>query len=143
MNIYFVCTGNTCRSPMAEGILRAREIPEMEVRSAGIQAVQGMPISDHAKELLENAKAPYTATSNEVSVEDVNWADHILTMTAAHKQMMDRMFPHAASKIHTLKVFVAYKNGEDVQDPYGGNLAIYRETFQELSTLMERLEGKL
>lgn len=143
MNIYFICTGNTCRSPMAEGILRAREIQEVEVRSAGIQAVQGMPISNHAKELLENAKAPYTATSNAVTAEDVNWADHILTMTTAHKQMMYMMFPHAENKIHTLKEFVAYTNGGDVQDPYGGNLALYRETFQELSLLMEMLEGEL
>lgn len=143
MNIYLICTGNTCRSPMAEAILRARKIDKVEVRSAGIHTVQGMPISTHAKTLMENAGMNYTETSNIVTPDDVKWADDILTMTDAHKQVMRMMFPDAASKIHTLKEFVAYGENKDVQDPFGGNLAAYEETFLELSILMEMLEGKL
>lgn len=143
MNIYLICTGNTCRSPMAEAILRARKIDKVEVRSAGIHAVQGMPISHHAKTLMENAGMLYTTTSNIVTPKDIEWADNILTMTDAHKQMMCMMFPNEASKIYTLKEFVASGEGKDVQDPFGGDLATYEETFLELSMLMEMLEAKL
>lgn len=143
MNIYLICTGNTCRSPMAEAILRAREIEQVNVRSAGIHAVQGMPISNHAKTLIEYAEMPYTETSNLVTEVDVTWANYILTMTNAHKQFMRMQFPNEENKIFTLKEFVAYDNGLDVQDPFGGNLEVYQETFQELIILMEKLEEKL
>ncbi len=143
MNIYLICTGNTCRSPMAEAVLRARKINKVEVRSAGIHAVQGMPISDHATTLIEQAGMPYTATSNLVAETDVVWADYIFTMTDVHKQVMRMQFPNEANKIFTLKEFVAHGDGLNVQDPFGGSLEVYRQTFEELIILMEKLEEKL
>ena len=143
MNIYLICTGNTCRSPMAEAILRSREIENVTVRSAGINAFDGIPISEHAKTLIENADMPYTETSRRVTVENVEWADYVLTMTDAHKHTLLHLFPQASQKIYTLKGFIDPVADENVQDPYGGNLETYTQTFEELLGLVDDLERKL
>lgn len=143
MNIYFICTGNTCRSPMAEAILRARQIEGMKVRSAGIHTNDGIPIAENAKALIERGDMPYTATSNKVTEENIEWADYIITMTRAHKHTLLAVFPEAIEKIYTLKGFPDSHLEEDVQDPYGGNLSVYEQTFTELTMLIDRLEQQL
>lgn len=143
MNIYFICTGNTCRSPMAEAILRSKELGNVTVRSAGIHAQEGRPISLHAKTLIEEAAMPHTPQSRAVSSEDLEWADIVLTMTEAHKMELLYRYPKMQEKTFTLKGFVEFKSGGDVQDPFGGNLDTYRQTFEELSNVMDQLEQKL
>jgi protein arginine phosphatase len=143
MNIYLLCTGNTCRSPMAEAILRSKNIENLSVRSAGIHAQDGFPIADNAKTLIEEADMPYTNQSRTLSREDVEWADYILTMTESHKRVLLQLFPENQEKISTLKGFLSPSANEDVHDPYGGNLETYRETFNELTELMDQLETKL
>ncbi|WP_203248446.1 low molecular weight protein arginine phosphatase [Sporosarcina beigongshangi] len=143
MNIYLICTGNTCRSPMAEAVLRSKELGNVTVRSAGIHAQNGQPISRHAKTLIEEADMPYTPWSRAVTGEDLEWADVVLTMTEAHRAELLYRYPTMQKKTFTLKGFVEFETGGDVQDPYGGNLDMYRQTFSELSTVMDRLEQKL
>lgn len=143
MNIYLICTGNTCRSPMAEAILRSKELGNVTVRSAGIQAQDGRPISLHAKTLIEEAKMPHTPWSTAVSSEGLEWADVVLTMTEVHKMELLYRYPTMEGKTFTLKGFVEFESGGDVQDPFGGNLATYRETFDELSQVMNQLAQKL
>lgn len=143
MNIYLICTGNTCRSPMAEAILRAKNVENMTVRSAGIHAFDGIPIAENARTLIEKADMPYTAVSRAVTAEDIEWAHYIFTMTDAHKQALLHLFPEAHTKIHTLKGFINPIADENVHDPYGGSLETYAQTFAELSALMDRLERKL
>ncbi|MFC7678613.1 low molecular weight protein arginine phosphatase [Paenibacillus sp. GCM10028914] len=108
-NILFVCTGNTCRSPMAEGMLRklakGRGIA-LEVRSAGVAAIEGMPISSHAESVLRDQQIEDGLTSKPLSIDLVEWADLILTLTLSHKQYAIRQFPYAADKVHTLKEYV-------------------------------------
>ena len=67
MNIYLICTGNTCRSPMAEAILRSKNIENVTVRSAGIHAQSGISIAPNAKTLIEEENMPYTNTSRVLS----------------------------------------------------------------------------
>ncbi|MCM3261481.1 low molecular weight protein arginine phosphatase [Paenibacillus lautus] len=108
-NILFVCTGNTCRSPMAEGMLRKlanqRGIP-LETQSAGVSAVDGMPVSRHAESILRDQDIQDRLVSKPLTANLVEWADLILTLTQSHKQYAIRQFPHAADKMHTLKEFV-------------------------------------
>ncbi|ETT65098.1 low molecular weight protein arginine phosphatase [Paenibacillus sp. FSL H8-0457] len=108
-NILFVCTGNTCRSPMAEGMLRKlakqRGIP-LETQSAGVSAVDGMPVSRHAESILRDQDIQDRLVSKPLTPNLVEWADLILTLTQSHKQYAIRQFPHAADKMHTLKEFV-------------------------------------
>ena len=85
MNIYFICTGNTCRSPMAEAILRSKGITGVAVRSGGVHAQDGWEISPNARTLIEEADMPYTPVSRAVTREDLEWADLVLTMTEAHR----------------------------------------------------------
>lgn len=128
---------------MAEAILRSKNIENMTVRSAGIQAFQGAPIAENARILIEEANMPYTKVSRALSKEDVMWADYIFTMTAGHKKVLIHLFPEHREKIYTLKGFVNSSIDEDVHDPFGGDLKTYAETFSELSTLMGELDQKL
>ncbi|RAR42482.1 low molecular weight protein arginine phosphatase [Paenibacillus sp. MDMC362] len=108
-NILFVCTGNTCRSPMAEGMLRKlakqRGIP-LETKSAGVSAVDGMPVSHHTESILRDQDIQERLVSKPLTANLVEWADLILTLTQSHKQYAIRQFPYAADKMHTLKEFV-------------------------------------
>lgn len=109
MRILFVCTGNTCRSPMAEGIFRklARERGiDAEVASAGVAAVAGLPISRHAEGVLKDRGIHEQITSTPLHAELIEWADLILTLTAGHKQQAITAFPEKADKIYTLKEYV-------------------------------------
>lgn len=143
MNIYFICTGNTCRSPMAEAILRSKQIEGVNVRSAGVHAVDGLPISANALTLIEQSDMPYTAVSSAVTAEGLAWADLILTMTLSHKKLLLHSFPSVTEKTFTLKEYTLPDSGGNVQDPYGGNLETYRKSFGELESLIEKLKQKL
>ncbi|MBP2110009.1 low molecular weight protein arginine phosphatase [Paenibacillus silagei] len=109
LHILFVCTGNTCRSPMAEGLLRklAKERGiHVEVRSAGVSAVPGTSISRHAAGILQDEGIQDRIVSSQLNGEAVAWADLILTLTGAHKRHLLQYFPDAVTKTHTLKEYV-------------------------------------
>lgn len=106
--ILFVCTGNTCRSPMAEGLFRKmaeREGLSCEVRSAGVSAWDGSPISQHSGHILQARGVFDRLSSNAVTDENVLWADLILTMTSGHKEAVIRRYPEAVDKVYTLKEY--------------------------------------
>lgn len=128
---------------MAEAILRSIGLNNVTVRSAGIHAQNGAPIARNAKTLIEEASMAYTPVSRAISIEDIEWADVILTMTQAHKQVLLYSFPEVEGKVFTLKGFVNSVSNEDVHDPFGGDLETYRHTFDELSTTIEALGLKL
>nr|WP_272915021.1 low molecular weight protein arginine phosphatase [Paenibacillus dendrobii] len=114
----FVCTGNTCRSPMAEGLLRKmakdRGI-EVEARSAGVAAMDGMSMSRHAEAVLRDHDIDDRLTSKSLKRDAVIWSDLILTLTQGHKQHVIRSFPQAADKVYTLKEY-AESDGDVLDD---------------------------
>jgi protein-tyrosine-phosphatase len=143
MNILFICTGNTCRSPMAEAILKDLK-PEWAVKSAGIHATDGTEASKHVQTILKEKKIPISHHSSELTKELINWADYVFSMTEGHKQEVTYLYPFSADKTFTLKEFVDMPpEGRDVADPYGGNEHLYRQTFEELTQLIKVLVQKL
>ncbi|MEK9197429.1 low molecular weight protein arginine phosphatase [Ureibacillus sp. 179-F W5.1 NHS] len=143
MNIYFICTGNTCRSPMAEAILKSKNVDGVQVKSAGIYALEGGGISENAKAVLQHDQIDFEHMTSQVKPQDIEWADLILTMTGAHKNMILHTFPNAQNKTFTLKEYVKPYGSKDVSDPFGGDIGTYRQTYLELNQLIDELIIKI
>ena len=143
MNIYFICTGNTCRSPMATAILKNKNLPNVSVKSAGIYAQEGSAMSQNAQYVLDQKSIIHDHKSMPFTLEDAQWADIILTMTTAHKDMIQQISHDVAHKTFTLKEYVAMDGQVNVQDPYGGDIALYEQTYEELNEAINLLVKKL
>jgi len=124
---------------MAEAILRQKQIDNVQVRSAGIYAMPNAEMSAHAQQVLNEANMTHQHSATQLSMAEVEWADLILTMTTAHKDTIIAYYPNAEEKVFTLKEYANAGSLENVVDPYGGNKAIYEETFAELEKLVEQL----
>ncbi|KMK95891.1 low molecular weight protein arginine phosphatase [Rossellomorea marisflavi] len=144
MNILFICTGNTCRSPMAEAILKHNNHQGIQVKSAGVFAMDGADASIQAKEVLKENDIIHKHQSSSITREKLDWASYIFTMTQGHKWAIVDQYPHIADKIFTLKEYVLEDPEDlDVSDPYGGSVEIYRHTYNELDSLIGQLMDKL
>lgn len=108
--ILFVCTGNTCRSPMAEGMMRRllteQGLHHIEVRSAGVAAYNGTPMSDHAATILQEKGFMEPLQSTALDEALLQWADLVLTMTNNHKRHTIQLYPETVDKVATLKEYV-------------------------------------
>lgn len=142
MNIYFICTGNTCRSPMAAAILMNKNIKNLQVRSAGIYAQQGSAMSQNAQIVLQQNTIEYDHRSSLFNEQDAQWADLILTMTSAHKEMVLRLVDNVSHKTFTLNEYVG-NDVHDINDPYGGDVFVYEQTFEQLNEAIKKLEEKI
>lgn len=146
MNILFVCTGNTCRSPMAAALLRHRVVCEglgWHVDSAGIYAQPGQSMAPHAMDaLIRRHIVVQPHESKPLSAPLVATADLILTMTQGHKLDLLSQFPEAQDKTHTL---LAFSRGQDVDlaDPFGGNTQLYESCAEALDEALEQVVQRL
>lgn len=151
MKILFVCTGNTCRSPMAEGIARdmfsRNNIRNHFVRSAGIQNITGEPASENSIIVMKEIGLDI---SNHISTlvrrQLIEEADKILTMTIAQRDLLKIAYfdiDNIDEKVQTLS-FLATGEDKDVIDPFFGDIEIYRNTRDEIKELIEKSnwEGK-
>jgi len=113
---------------MAEVMLKdlaARSGKPIDVRSAGVSTVSGLPISPHAATSLRKRNLALPGTSTALSNEEIAWADVILTMTAGHKRAILQRFPEAVAKIYTMKEYAL------LGDPVMGDVAEAERLYSE------------
>ena len=144
-SILFVCTGNTCRSPLAAGFLKKllerNSLRRIEVGSAGLTAFPGSPASFQALGVArENSLSLENHQARLVTPPLIDQADLIVVMEPGHRrQLLDR-HPQAADKILLLRHFARYGSRErGIADPYGLNLEVYRFCFEDIKECVESL----
>lgn len=134
--IIFICTGNICRSPMAEYLLRELlgDESEWSVESAGILAGNGMPASAAAVHVLAQDEqidlSPHR--SRMLSDDMVATADLLVCMTASHRNEILRSFPDADDKTFVLTDFALEENSNGIADPIGHSVEFYRKTKNQI-----------
>ena len=129
-SVLFVCTGNICRSPIAEGLFRRLlgNRKDIEVASAGVHAVRGQPPSLYAVEVCEEDGVDIrNLRSQPLTAALVHQATHIFAMTGAHVETIHMLFPHGAEKTFLLREFEepGATVWRDVPDPIGLGRDVY------------------
>ena len=136
-NILFICTGNTCRSPMAEFILKSFNIEGLNVKSRGLYVCCMADMSFSSEKVLKDNDIPFSSfKSCQVSNKDIDEADEIYTMTKSHRDALLKVFPHYENKIKTLL------DNKDVSDPYMQPDYVYQAVFDEIRVAVEKLFKK-
>ncbi len=138
--IIFVCTGNTCRSPMAAGaaldIVKQRYDGRIEVFSAGIRATPGEPATPEAVEALGEMGIDLSEHRAQLlTPQHIQEADLVLVMTNEHKQVVEQLTPKAAGKVFLLTEYTG-ASGE-VDDPLGQPLEVYQKYASRLYKLVD------
>lgn len=144
-SILFVCTGNTCRSPLAEGFFRqaVAERDDFEVASAGLAACPGGKMSEESAALLRARGVEMEEfRSQPVTPELIERATHVFAMTQGHLDSLEQMFPEFEDKLFLVCEFSESVNGGlggDVPDPIGGGVAAYEEVAATLDRAIPSL----
>ena len=142
--IMFVCTGNTCRSAMAEGFLKdiiTKNNLDIQSYSCGIYAQDGEEATNNTIQVMKEYNIDMTNhRATNIRNSNINEMDLILCATKGHKDILMQIYPSLKEKIYTLKEYVGNnKENIDISDPWGNNLETYKKCAQEIKECIEKL----
>lgn len=142
MNILFVCTGNTCRSPMAAALfnkIATERGLDVRIESAGLFAEEGAPASTEAVVVMKRYGIDLLGFhAQNINTELLEKSDLILTMTAAHKLVLEN---NAPGKVYTLGEYAGMD--EDIPDPFGGDVGDYEECAELIYSALEKCADRI
>ena len=146
--IMFVCTGNICRSAMADKML-AKKVEEenldIEVYSSGTFAENGDYPTSEAIEVMEEYGVDlrqHRATN--IRRSNIEEMDVILCATTNHKNMVLQLYPNLTGQVYTMKEYVGETaDGIDISDPWGYDLAVYRKCATEIEKIIQKIVDKM
>ena len=149
--ILVICTGNACRSPMAEGFLKKQLSPEEDfvILSEGISAADGLMPTDYAIEVMSEENISISSYRTKPFSRDfARAADIILVMSKMHKDFILNIMPEIKTRVFLYNEFAGVKNGnEDIEDPIGQSLPTYRAVRdhikQATEAIVKRIRGGL
>ena len=150
MKVMFICTENTCRSPMAQGLfekaVKKEDKREIKVYSCGIYAENGGVPTYNAIQVMKqyNIDLGKHKTTN-ISNSNILDMDLILCVTTIHKKMVLEKYPDLKEKIFTLKEYVLDKKDQniDINDPWGYDLVVYKRCAEEINEYLKLLIKKI
>ena len=144
-SVLFVCTGNTCRSPMAEALFRkaVEGRADFEVQSAGVSAYPGDSANPETVKLLSTRGLKLDGfRSQPVSQELIEQSSHVFAMTSGHLEALENLFPDYSDKFYLTCEFVEIPGrgvASDVPDPIGMGRKAYEETAKTLDQAIPTL----
>lgn len=143
--ILFLCTGDTCRGPMAQGYMKEallqKEMKGFDIRTAGVMTIAGLIPTQEAVQVMKNAGVDITGhRSTPLTPELVRKADLILGMSPFHVQFALRLSEDARGKTYLLKEFAQsdMKNYQ-ITDPMGATLEVYKRVYREMKMAIDRM----
>jgi protein-tyrosine-phosphatase len=145
MHVVFICTGNICRSPMAEGLLRKRweenGYDGLIVSSMGIHGLDRQEASAFAREICEENNIDIAShRSRKLDISELESSDLILSMEKVHKEFLKLFFPRFDDKNSLLGAWPdAPTRKSDIRDPMGKSKKTYQQVFTVLSGHIDRI----